>query len=331
MAIAPIGYSNKSYEDGRKYIAINEPMASIMRESFEDIAAGKHSVEQIWKKARRKGLNCTRSNFWLMVRNPVYCGKIIVPPFKDEPLQIVDAQHQAIITEALFDRAQMVLENRKRPKTQISMPSQLLLRGFLKCPKCSRMLTGSASKGYRARYYYYHCSSACGIRFRADLVNKSLIDELKNYCIRPEFLNVFKLIVREVARNKHGLNENQQIQTEKNIDSQQSKFSRAKELLFSGDLDADDYRDIKQETETKITALRQIMTEIAASSEALNLKIKNIENLMFELFYVYQKASVEQKRMLIDILFPEKLIYTINGLHGSSIYFKFQVLYNLHV
>ncbi|WP_354437165.1 recombinase family protein [Mucilaginibacter rubeus] len=72
-----------------------------------------------------------------MIRNPVYCGKIIVPSFKDEPMQIVDAQHQAIITEALFDRARKILENRKRSKTQISMPSRLLLRGFLKCPKCS--------------------------------------------------------------------------------------------------------------------------------------------------------------------------------------------------
>lgn len=56
MATAPIGYINKSYEDGRKYITGNEPMASIMRESFEDIAAGKHSIEQIWKKPDDKDL-----------------------------------------------------------------------------------------------------------------------------------------------------------------------------------------------------------------------------------------------------------------------------------
>ncbi|MET3606973.1 DNA invertase Pin-like site-specific DNA recombinase [Mucilaginibacter rubeus] len=62
MATAPIGYTNKSYEDGRKYIAVNEPMATIMRESFEEIAAGKYSIEQIWKKARREGLTCTRNN-----------------------------------------------------------------------------------------------------------------------------------------------------------------------------------------------------------------------------------------------------------------------------
>lgn len=127
------------------------------------------------------------------------------------------------------------------------------------------MLTGSASKGSSARYYYYHCSSACGFRFRVDQVNQALIDELKKYCVRPNFFNLFKLIVREVAKTKRSLNENQQIKTEKSIDNQQLKFSRAKELLFSGNLDADDYRNIKQETETKITALRRILTEIITS------------------------------------------------------------------
>jgi hypothetical protein len=114
------------------------------------------------------------------------------------------------------------------------------------------------------------------------------------------------------------------------INNQQLKFSRAKELLLSGDLDADDYRNIKQETEIKITALRGILTEIAASSEAINLKIKKIEDLLFDLFCVYQKASVVQKRTLIDILFPEKIIFTVNGLHCPSINVKFRLLYYLH-
>ncbi|WP_114941810.1 hypothetical protein [Mucilaginibacter endophyticus] len=152
---------------------------------------------------------------------------------------------------------------------------------------------------------------------------------MKKYRIRPEFINLFKLIVREVAKNKHKLNENQQNQTKKKIDSQQLKFSRAKELLLSGDLDADDYRSIKQETEIKITALRRILTKINTSFETIDSNIKNIENLMLDLVYSYQKASVEQRRTLIDILFPEKMMYTINGLHCPSIDVKLRLLYNL--
>ncbi|MET3606974.1 hypothetical protein ABIC74_000816 [Mucilaginibacter rubeus] len=153
---------------------------------------------------------------------------------------------------------------------------------------------------------------------------------MKKYRVRQEFLTLFKLIVREVAKNKQDLSESQLNQTEKDINNQQLKFSRAKELLLSGDLDADDYRSIKQETENKITALRRFFTEISTSFETIDLKIKNMENLMLDLFYVYQKANVEQRHMLIDVLFPEKIIYTVNGLHCPSIDAKFGLLYILY-
>jgi site-specific DNA recombinase len=39
-AMAAVGYKNKSTENGRKYIAIEEPQASQMRWAFEQIAKG---------------------------------------------------------------------------------------------------------------------------------------------------------------------------------------------------------------------------------------------------------------------------------------------------
>ncbi|MES1223365.1 MAG: zinc ribbon domain-containing protein [Bacteroidota bacterium] len=57
--------------------------------------------------------------------------------------------------------------------------------GFLICPRCGRILTGSGSKGRKLRYYYYHCSSACGIRYRADVANREFIREIKKNIPRP--------------------------------------------------------------------------------------------------------------------------------------------------
>ena len=35
--------------------------------------------------ARKKlGLTCSKNNFWIAIRNPVYCGKIVIPKYKDE-------------------------------------------------------------------------------------------------------------------------------------------------------------------------------------------------------------------------------------------------------
>lgn len=84
MATAPTGYVNRTTENGRKYIRPNEPLAGIMKNAFTEIATGKYTTEQVWKLAKRQGLTCTRNNFWNLIRNPVYCGKIVVPSFKEE-------------------------------------------------------------------------------------------------------------------------------------------------------------------------------------------------------------------------------------------------------
>jgi site-specific DNA recombinase len=40
-----------------------------------------------------------RKNFWRVIRNPVYCGKILIPKFKDEDAHLVPGQHEPLISE----------------------------------------------------------------------------------------------------------------------------------------------------------------------------------------------------------------------------------------
>lgn len=44
---APVGYANRSKEDGRKYIALKEPQAEIMKWAFEEIARGVFNTEDV--------------------------------------------------------------------------------------------------------------------------------------------------------------------------------------------------------------------------------------------------------------------------------------------
>jgi hypothetical protein len=94
-----------------------------------------------------------------MIFNGKYYGK-------DEESVIVQGQHEPII-----------------PETP--------LRGFLLCPNCGRMLTGSASKGRHNHYYYYHCISSCGCRFKAENANGLFVRELKKYVPHPGMNEIY--------------------------------------------------------------------------------------------------------------------------------------------
>src|SRR3546814_12676774 len=85
------------------------------------------------------------------IRNPIYCGKIVVPKYQDEEEYTVRGQHEPIITESLFSEVQDVLngKNRFTEKTRTKTVSLdiLPLHGFLRYPKCSRMPSCRASNG----------------------------------------------------------------------------------------------------------------------------------------------------------------------------------------
>jgi len=71
---APLGYINLTGLDGRKYIAPKQPEASILKWVFHQIAKNAHRVEDVRRMANTKGLKCSKTNFWRLIRNPVYCG-----------------------------------------------------------------------------------------------------------------------------------------------------------------------------------------------------------------------------------------------------------------
>lgn len=156
MGLAPAGYKNKITENGRKYIAIDERQASHMRWAFEQIAEGILATDHVWMKAKERGLKCSRTSFWIHVTNPGYIGKVPVPAFKDEEAHLANGQHEPLISESLFYRVQEIIESRKRrfekKGTKAISPRSLALRGFLICPKCGKIMTGSASRGRHKAY-----------------------------------------------------------------------------------------------------------------------------------------------------------------------------------
>lgn len=165
------------------------------------LSEGQLSTEQVWKQAKKKGLRCSKNNFWVAIRNPIYCGKIFIPQYKDEESRLVPGQHEPLISEDLFYNVQEVLNGRKR-KSSVKIVSEdnLPLRGFLNCPKCNKTLTGSASKGRNRYNYYYHCTSACGFRVKAEEGNKEFEKELKKYVPRPSVTDLYKKVILDVNK-----------------------------------------------------------------------------------------------------------------------------------
>ena len=325
---APIGYANRSQEDGSKYIAIKEPEASIMRWAFKEIAKGIFSTEDIHRLARKKGIKTGKHSFWLAVRNPLYCGKIKVPQYKDEESYLANGQHEAIISEELFYKVQDVVDGRKKViRAKIETILELPLRGFLICPVCGKVLSGSKSKGRNKYYAYYHCYKGCTYRSNADGVNQMFIKELLKYAPKRQYKKVYSIIIIEAYKEQTKERQNEKAQLLKQIKDYEGRLSKARDLLMTNQIDSADYRDIKSDYGETLARLQAKYSGIDTDQDDIEkLLNQGIENLL-RIHSIYDNSELVVCRDLIGSIYPENLIYDGIGFRTTRINEAVQLMY----
>ncbi|WGQ09012.1 recombinase family protein [Pedobacter gandavensis] len=310
MGIAPLGYANKCTENGRKYIKPNFPLANIIQDAFSVIAKGKYPVDQVWKMAVKKGLPCSRNNFRKLIRNPVYAGKIFVPAFKEEPEQLVDGQHEPIISTEVFERVQRILTKKKTSRSaKMVSPLELPLRGFLSCPKCGRTLTGSASKGRNEYYHYYHCSNKCGNRLNASSVNLCFSNLLKRFVAKTPFKELFKEITRDIFKTKTLQKHRQREQVILQIKLQEAQLKKAMDLLFKDAIEIQEYQSLKHEFESRLVELNRQLCTLPDVQESITSVLNKQSRRFLDLQELYKNGSLDDQRLLIATIFKKPLIY----------------------
>jgi len=310
LTTGPYGYMNKVTDGGKKAIVPVEPKASIIRWAFGQVAKGLFTIDDIRREVNAKGINCSKNNFYTMLRNPVYCGKIVVPAYRDEPMQLVKGQHDPIISEALFYDVQDILNGNKRIQlTKISTVDNLPLRGFLICPNCGKQLTGSASKGRHSYYYYYHCNSTCGVRFKAETANESFINELKRYVPKTGISELYKTVVKDIFYQQTDFQSDGKRDLLNQIQIENDSLSKARRLLLDDSIDSNDYKNIKAECENKLLSLEAKLTGFGKTTfdleACLNKALTNLSRLQM----TYIEGNTEEKRIIIGSIYPEKLCF----------------------
>nr|WP_262917442.1 zinc ribbon domain-containing protein [Zunongwangia pacifica] len=183
------------------------------------------------------------------------------------------------------------------------------LRGFVICPDCGRMLTGSKSKGRSQYYYYYHCSGGCKFRHKAEDMNEKIVSEIGKYVYSIPRLNLFKEVITSVYKSKTRDRIGNIQQLKIRLQDENNKLSKARELLLCGDIEADDYRMMKADADKKINRLEAKLTSTITDTQNVEpLWDKAISNLS-QLGYLYETGTITQKRKIIGSVFPENLTF----------------------
>lgn len=188
----PWGYI--SVLQGNRKIGVPDPeKAPLVLEMFECYATGRHSDMQIAEWLNSQGLLTSRGHPFGkdtvrdMLCNAYYAGKIryrgmSVRPkgvsFRSTPPKVADGQHEAIISEKLWQRCKTVRTSRRVEVDTLQKTVRVnLLQGLVVCSRCGRRLRIQTPK--RGPTYYREDSHLRGYRDCADI----------SQCVRAETID----------------------------------------------------------------------------------------------------------------------------------------------
>ena len=251
---------------------------------------------------------------------------------------LADGQHEPLISESLFYRVQEIIESRKRrfekKGTKAVSPRSLALRGFLICPKCGKIMTGSASRGRHKAYYpYYHCTATCGTRFQAEKTNTLFERELSQYVPKPGMDKLFKSIICDSYVDNGGRTFRYQNQKLEQIAEQNKRKSRVLELLINKTISDEEYQQIKKECENAILRHEAELKEISEQADD-DLNIEGLAELaainLKNLPEFYATADSDIKRAIVGSIYPEKWVFDGEAHRTPETNEVFQLIYHIN-
>jgi len=328
---APLGYAYQLLSNKQKSIVRKEPEATFIKNAFILITAKERkSIQFIYNKLIGEGFKCSRSHFWRIIKNPIYCGKVLVPTFEGARAYCVKGIHEAIIPDRLFINAQKVLDQRKHRYVDLNHPiEKLFLRGFIYCPLCGGRLTGSGSKGKLSRYYYYHYHHCSGFRIRADKIHQSFLLELSKLTADKFYQDLYREILKHIRKDLFAEQSINQKTISQSTNRLRERILKAKELLLNGEIENEDFLIIKKDCEQSINSMGVDLKHSILTSKNTKRRLNKAVQQLSQLEILWRQSNFTTKRKLLSSLLKDQFILAIKLNFNAMVNGATQSIYNL--
>ncbi|KKU29932.1 MAG: Site-specific recombinase [Candidatus Giovannonibacteria bacterium GW2011_GWB1_46_20] len=309
---APLGYMNIKDKAGVKKSIIPHPEKSeLIRKLFEEYATGKYSIRELTKKI--KSLK-TKHNKYIypqrvreILRNHIYYGRIEMPEWGVS----TKGNHEPLISEALFQKAQDVLTGKSKKMPRNRDHPDFPLRG-VRC-ECGGSISGGRTKGRHKYYQYYGC-------FKKECSKRKVLDKIQFEKEFTEFLSELtpnedefdaleKAIVFAFNQEAENLIKNDK-QIEKRIVELKMYQERLLNLKVKDLLTDDEFFTEKEKIKSQITNLELEQTNPEFQDINITNAVEFAFNILKTLPTSWKDLGVADLRVLRNILFPQNVVYT---------------------
>lgn len=263
----PFGYVMR---DKKYYPDEQSGNADIVREVFASYADGVKMREiavRLGERGVRTKFGNLPENRWVeyMLRNPVYIGKIrwstqgaravSKRDYDNEKIMVADGHHEPLISTALWERVQIMLDTQKEayPKyAKREQPVQYMLKGLVRCSACGGTIAMASTVSGKSKVRTMQCCNyARGIchtshSITMPKIEAAFIDGLNEAVACKQFA---------IVPAKSSKTEQERIDYSKLIAVEQRRLERAKEAYLAEIDTIEQYANNKRNIQQRINEL----------------------------------------------------------------------------
>ena len=315
---APIGYVNGDIPGG---LALDPLRAPLVKRAFELYASGQHTKIAVLAIVTTEGLRMPKTgktlsaqSFDKMLRRPSYAGWIAANSWGI----IQRGLWEPIISEELFERAQVVISGKCRNGSQSkSLHSEdFPLRVFVRCAVCGKGLTGSFATGRQGkRYAHYFCRTPrCrAVKFRRDDLHRLFYELLYGFTPQEAFMPLFHELLVRAWREKNREREESTVRAQKKLQELDAEKSRLLKLVIDEIISPADYKDQEQRVGTERRALQNQVLLVSVTETELDALVEFAEWLLGRVAGIWASATLANKHRLQATLFPDGITVSQEG------------------
>lgn len=311
---APKGYVNNKRT---KRVEVASDSGFILR-AFQLVAGNLDSIDGIRKRLVNEGFECSKQQFLNLLKNRFYTGKIVIDAWKEEPEEIAEGLHEAIISDELFNQVQDVFAGKGRSHV---IPSKLNedfpLRGHLNCSKCGGTLTASSSKGRTQRYGYYHCQNCNKERYSSTKANEFFEAMLDSFKLDEDVSRLYMEVLNDVILKQNRGAVECLLRSKKELNKRERQLKDLDEQYLKGALDVNDFNRLAKQIKQDISRLREDVIKAQKPQEDLIGQFQSSLDFLKSIGYYFKNSGIREKKLIVGSIFPEKLKFE-NGKYRTE-------------
>ena len=327
--MVPNGYLNIMLKDkGYRIIKVDKKRFDCLRKAFDMMLTGNYSVPQVLNKLNddwnfktriRKG-GLTRSSLYRIFTNPFYAG-IIEYNGKQKI-----GKHKAMITLAEYDRIQILLGKKGRPRIRKNV---FAYSGLIRCANCGSLVSADKKVKYikalkkEKTYIYYRCNrKKPNIKCTEQAISETVLEEqvnemLDNYDVIPEFAQLYDEIVKDCKEESPKDQQRVLENIRRKISNLKTEKASLTQLACKGLISDDEFLEQKNNYEKQIIHQEQKVLNIKKGKNDKDELLDNI-SLIMRAKKRFQIASEEEQKEIVSLLGSNRVLGDRNLLISAN-------------